>query len=241
MRQLGRFIVSLQEPGGAMLAYWDPATGEPVPDGRSKYYTGEAFWALALLHRVLPDEGWDTPALAVADYLALERDEAEGYDYPPWADQWAAYGLGEVALWPGPSRLSDYHIDYARALAGRFGLLVRVESRRTESRFSELARGRMARAAGMGTWGEGLGSLWALARADERLADVREAIGDRAVCVGGMLAARQHQGSAEERMPARDEAAGAWFRDDLTRMDDQQHAISALLLASEILKVEEPE
>ena len=235
MRQLGRFLVSMQEPGGAMLAYWDPATQAPVPGERSKYYTGETFWALALLHRVLPGEGWDVPALAVADYLALRRDDAEGLDFPPWADQWAAYGLAEVAAWPGPSRLAQHHIDYARSLAGRFGLLVRVESRRTESEFSKRVRGQMARAAGMGTWGEGLGSLWALAAADPRMADLTEPIGDRAVCVAGLLAERQHQGADETRLPAVPDAEGGWFRDDLTRMDDQQHAISALMLGSAIL------
>ncbi|MGD9933615.1 MAG: hypothetical protein AB7T37_07825 [Dehalococcoidia bacterium] len=235
MRQLGRFIVSMQEPGGAMLAYWDPGTQTPVPGERSKYYTGEAFWALALLHRVLPGEGWDVPALAVADYLALRRDDAEGLDFPPWADQWAAYGLAEVAAWPGDSRLAQHHIDYARSLAGRFGLLVRVESRRTGSEFSERVRGQMARAAGMGTWGEGLGSLWALAAGDPRMADLVEPIGDRSVCVAGMLAERQHRGADETNLPALSDAEGGWFRDDLTRMDDQQHAISALILASSIL------
>lgn len=235
MRQLGRFLVSMQEANGAMLAFWDPATEAPVPGERSRYYTGEAFWALALLHRVLPGEGWDVPTLKVADYLALERDEAEGIDFAPWADQWAAYGLAEVALWPGASRLRDHHVAYARSLAGRFGLLVRVESRRTGSGFSELARGPMARAAGMGTWGEGLGSLWVLATADPRMADLQEPIAERALCVAGLLVARQHRGVEETRLPAVGDAEGGWFRDNLTRMDDQQHAISALILAWAIL------
>lgn len=232
MRQLGRFLVSMQEPVGAILAAWDPSTRAPVPGERSKYYTGETFWALALLERVLPGEGWDVPALAAADYLALHRDEAEGLDYPPWADQWAAYGLAEVAAWPGPPRLRAAHVEYARSLAGRFGLLVRVESRRTNSDFSRLVRGPMARAAGMGTWGEGLGSLWTLASTDPRIADLRGPIGDRAVCTAGMLVARQYESDDEAGAAGAD---GAWFRDSLTRMDDQQHAISALLLAATIL------
>jgi hypothetical protein len=33
-------------------------------------------------------------------------------------------------------------------------------------------------------------------------------------------------------------AAGAWYRDDVTRMDDQQHALSALVAVIPILERE---
>jgi mannose/cellobiose epimerase-like protein (N-acyl-D-glucosamine 2-epimerase family) len=62
LRRLGRFLLAQAEPSGAVLAEYDPAQGAPVPGEYSKYYTGEAYWALALLHRAFPDEGWDETA-----------------------------------------------------------------------------------------------------------------------------------------------------------------------------------
>ena len=59
-----------------------------------KFATGEAFYAMALLERAFPSEGWDEPAHRVADYLATRRDEVEGGFREP--DHWAAYGLAEL-------------------------------------------------------------------------------------------------------------------------------------------------
>ncbi len=102
MRRLGRFLASQVEPSGAVLAYYDAGTGKPVPDTYSKYYTGEAYWALARLHGQFPDEGWDEPADAVGNYLATERDDAEGHRLAI-PDHWAAYGLSETVGAPaGP-------------------------------------------------------------------------------------------------------------------------------------------
>ena len=35
---------------------------EPDTYGTSRYYPGEALWALALTHEAFPGEGWDEPA-----------------------------------------------------------------------------------------------------------------------------------------------------------------------------------
>lgn len=83
----------------------------------------------------------------------------------------------------------------------------------------------------MGTWGEALDSLWRLAGDDPRLADIRDKVGERAVCTAGMLADRQVKtGSASEPL------IGGWFTEGITRMDDQQHALSALLRSMEIIE-----
>jgi hypothetical protein len=233
MRALGRFMVALQRPDGSFLEFWDPAAGAPVAEYTSRYATGEAFWALAQLHRIFPGEGWDEPAVAVATYLATKRDEAEGLDFPPWADQWASYGLGEMTTWP-EQRLSDEHITYARSLAERFGFLVRVESRRGEDDALEPINGPRARGAGMGTWIEGLTSLWTLARADPRMADLEDDIAERAICGAAMLAERQYDAEDAADAPNPGLAEGAWFTKGITRMDDQQHALSGILLAAPI-------
>ena len=76
---------------------------------------------------------------------------------------------------------------------------------------------------------EGFTGLWRAARADPRLADIREPIAERATCVAG-LAVRAQSDAAEAAGAARPERVeGAWFRDGETRMDDQQHALAGLL------------
>lgn len=235
MREIARFILVMQQDDGSFLLRWLPATGAPDPSERSKYATGESFWALALMHRLFPAEGWDAPTRKVADYLSLHRDTVEKQKFPPWADQWAAHGLAEMAAWPGSGpHLNEANVTYARSLAQRFGFLVRVESQRRDSGISDLIHGRQARAAGMGTWGEGLDSLWRLAGLDSRLADVKAKIGERAVCTAGMLAQRQVRPDDPNTGPDVPRTGG-WFTEGVTRMDDQQHALSALLRSRDIL------
>jgi len=232
MRALSRYLVAMQLPDGAFLNSWDRDANAPDPRFRSKYATGEAFWALAMMHAIFPGEGWDAPTRRVADYLSLHRDEVENQKFPPWADQWAAYGLGEMATWPP----SDTNIAYARTLAERFGFLVRVESQRRDNWFSKLLHGRQARAAGMGTWVEGLNSLYTLATTDPRMADMAPKIAERIECGAGMLAARQVSPQQAARGPNPQRTSGAWFTNSVTRMDDQQHALSALLNAAPTLE-----
>ena len=68
-----------------------PGAGAPVPGDYSKYYTGEAYWALARWHRAVPARAWVRRADRIGTYLATERDEAEDH-WPPIPDHWAAYG-----------------------------------------------------------------------------------------------------------------------------------------------------
>lgn len=232
MREVGHFLLVMQRPDGSFLANWKAATGAPDPSFTSKYATGEAFWALALMHEAFPGEGWDVPTRLVADYLSTRRDEVEQFKYPPWADQWAAYGLAEMAEWG----LNDNNIRYARSLAERFGFLIRVESQRTESDFSKTLHGRQARAAGMGTWVEGLTSLHHVTTVVPELADLRPALAERIACGAAMLADRQQTPSEAADWPQPSVVEGAWFTNGITRMDDQQHALSGLLRAIPAIK-----
>jgi hypothetical protein len=237
LTELGTFLGGQVDPDGRVLAFWDPRTRAPVPDETSPYFTGEALWALARLHSAFPEGGWDEPARRIARYLAVERDDREPR-FPPVADHWASYAYDEMAGWPDGNGLTDADRAYARRTAQLFSVSARNEAQKVDA-LRRLTHGGEVLVAGVGTWGEGLGALGRTARADAGLADVADDIEARARCVAGLLVDRQV--TADE---AGDDASpsltrGAWFTEGRTQMDDQQHALSALL-AARAMVVREP-
>lgn len=237
LAQLGRFIARQVEPSGAVLGYYDLEPDQPRPGVYSIYYTGEAWWALARLHRTFPTDQWGIYADMVGNYLATQRDHAEDL-WPPLADHWSGYGLGETAYFPdrpAGTPLTDAEVTFARRQSGVIGQRVRSISQRFGP-WGSLVRGTFEpRGGGYGVFGEGLGGLWRAAQADERLADLRAPLADRQTCIVGLaLDAQMNTTEAlEYRSPGR--VAGAWFQNDVTRMDDQQHALSALFATLPIL------
>lgn len=231
MRSLGRFMVAMQRDDGGFFNGWDTSSDLPLP-GTSKYYPGEAFWALTLLDKAFPGEGWGAAARGAASWLVMSRDDELGVDFPPLPDQWTAYGLAELA----DSGLDETEAAYARRLAERWGFFTRAEGQRQGSWMGRLVRGRDARASGLGTWVEGLTALWRVSMKDDRLADQRSAIRERALCASGILAERQVSHWEADSYPKPDLVRGAWIRGGETRMDDQQHAFSGLLFALDALE-----
>jgi len=229
LRAVGRFMVGQQQDDGVMLESWLAGSAAADPTRRSRYATGEALWALASLHDVFPGQGWDVAAWRTLDYLSLRRDDEERLFPNPWPDQWAAYSLGQMATWG----LADHHIAYARRLAAAFGVQVRWDAQRGGG-IASMTHPPEPRGAGFGTVLEGLGSLGILASHDERLSDLDTVLAERLVCGAARLAAAQTGGSdTVGDDPLRE--VGAWFRNDVTRMDDQQHAASGMLLAEAVL------
>jgi small neutral amino acid transporter SnatA (MarC family) len=231
LKRLGRFIVAQTEESGAVLAYYDASSGEPAPGEYSRYYTGEAYWAVARLRLLLSGGPWAEVADRVGSYVSTRRDSAEGY-WPPLPDHWAAYGLAETVAAEdraGDRPLTHDELTYARRQAGLFGVQVRWVSQQAGP-WGVAARGtRVPRGGGYGVIGEALTGLWLVAHADPRLADVRIPLTERAICIAGLAMDAQLDESeaGEYREPAR--VQGAWLIDGETRMDDQQHALSALL------------
>lgn len=226
MAELGRFMVALQRPDGGFSLQWLFDAQMPDPVGTSIYYPGEALWALALLHEALPGEGFDQAAWSAADFITLHRDEVEEIPFPPLNDHWASYGLAEMVEWG----LAEHHVAYARDLAGRFSLLMRLEAQGMAEDPMPSLRGEPRRAASLGTWVEGTSALWRLSAQDDRLSDIEDGIRDRAACGAGILLQRQVSPDAQTL------EAGAWFEGGVTRMDDQQHAISGLLYIADALE-----
>jgi small neutral amino acid transporter SnatA (MarC family) len=230
LNELGRFLVGQTERSGAVLASYDAARGAPVPDEYSKYYTGEAYWALGRLHRAFPDDGWGETADRIGAYLATSRDDVEGH-WPPIPDHWAAYGAAETVEFPDRGRppLTADEADYARRQAELFGFQARWLAHYHGPWGGVVRGGYEPRGGWYGVVGEALTGWWLVAQADPRLRDLRGVIAERATCVAGL--AIDEQSDADEAADAArpERVEGAWFTDGETRMDDQQHALAGLL------------
>jgi small neutral amino acid transporter SnatA (MarC family) len=240
LHRLGRFLLAQTEPSGAVLESYDSARERPVAGEYSKYFTGEAFWALARLHRAFPGEGWGEAADRIGTYIATSRDDVEDH-WPPIPDHWAAYGMAETVHFPERGRppLSEAEVDYARRQAELFGVQVRWVSQRLGP-WGRLVRGSYTpRGGGYGVISEALTGWWMTAQEDPRLADLRGPIAERATCIAGL--AVRAQSDAEDAASAAhpERVEGAWFNDGETRMDDQQHALAGLLRTIPIARAAE--
>ena len=146
MRSLATFLVEMTNDDGAVHSAWDPATGAPVPGLWSRFYTGEAFWALALAERELPGSGFGEVASSIGTYIASARDEVEGY-WPDVPDHWAAYGF-EVLTDDLGASLTEEQVAYLRRQAAFGGVQARYESQRQDTSPRWWLRGRRTLGAG---------------------------------------------------------------------------------------------
>ena len=240
LRRLGRFVLAQAEPSGAVLASYDPVADAPVAGEYSKYYTGEAYWALARLHRAFPGERWGDAADTIGAYLATSRDEVEDH-WPPIPDHWAAYGVSETVEFPerGREPLTEQEVDYARRQAGLFGIQARLVAQGAGPWGRLVRGGYVPRGGWYGVIDEALTGWWLTARQEPRLADLEDVIAERATCIAGLAVSTQSdaEDAADAARPERVE--GAWFRDGETRMDDQQHALAGLLRTIPIVEASE--
>ncbi|MDQ2649212.1 MAG: hypothetical protein M3Z03_06635 [Actinomycetota bacterium] len=225
---LARFLLGQVEGSGAVRSSWDPATG-PVP-AYSIFFTGETMWALTRAARVEPDGPWAAAAERISRYL-VDRNQAEGR-LPFLGDHWAGYGLDELTAVAGPR--SEDELVFARTNASLFDMSIRFESQNTGRGLIRLTRGEPSLGAGVGTLGEGAGGLQRLAEQDDRLADLREPLRHTVGCVAGVLVDRQMTEADVGDGETGHRVVGAWFRDGRTQLDDQQHALSALLAAGRV-------
>lgn len=233
MRGLGRFLVSQQLGDGSVLAYWRPSTQEPV-GVYGTFATGEAAWALALIDHLFPDEGFGAAAAATLDYMATDRDRVEGR-LTRLPDHWAAYTAAALR----PDLLSPVATEYARDLAGFFGIRLRFEAQRRGDGLNLALRWFPGPPAGVGTAGEGIGALGELAATNAELSDLSDAIDERLVCTAGFMVQRQvtPEEAATGARPSLEQ--GAWFYRGYSQMDGQQHVISALLAALPVIEARE--
>jgi small neutral amino acid transporter SnatA (MarC family) len=241
LRRLGGFLAAQTEPSGAILAYYSRADDAPVPGLYSKYYTGEAYWALTRLHRTFPDEGWGDVSDRVGRYLATQRDDVED-NWPDIPDHWAAYGLSETVHFEDRSAadrgpLTGAEAAYASRQAGLFGSQVRWVSQRFGPWGLVVRAPHVPRGGGYGVVGEALTGYWRVAEAEPAMAHLQAPIAERARCIAGLAILNQSGPEDAAQYPGDpSRIVGAWFRDGETRMDDQQHALSALMRTRAIVE-----
>ena len=233
MRGIGRFLVAQQQPDGSVFDSWSPVTGAAIP-AFGLYSTGEAAWALALLERVFPGEGWGEAGGRTLDYMATRRDRVEGR-LSRLPDHWAAYTVATLPV----SLLTDLRLDYARVLAGYFGMRLRFEAQRRGDGINLALRWFPGPPAGVGTAAEGIGALRALVAGHPALSDLAANVDERIVCTAGFMVQRQETAASSRSWPRPTLVEGAWFYRGYTQMDDQQHVLSGLLAAIPVLAEEE--
>lgn len=223
MQSLGRFIVASQRRDGGFYIAYDIALGDFVREGTSRYYPGEATWALARLANAgIAGGPWRAAAVRGGEFIALHRDDVEDVSYPPLNDHWGAYAFAEMAHWP----ITDAQAGYARKLYGRFQLLLRSQEQRDSGGIYAFTHSVRRRGAAVGTWVEGQAALARLARVDRRVESLRPEIEASVACGAAMLVRRQSHSTTDRRVD------GAWYAHDDTRVDDAQHPVSALLAAA---------
>ena len=225
-----RFLMAQQDETGAPAALWSPSTELPVPDRFGPFATGEAAWALALGESDFPGLGYGQASDAVISYVVNDRREREDI-LIRLPDHWLSYALAERGR-----PLSPTEVNYTERLAGDFAVMRRVEATRSEDGLQGFMRYGHALGAGVGAMGEGIGGLWRVGRTGIALGDDVEALSGHMQCVAAILVDRQVRSDMVEF--DRVAELGAWFKNGVTQMDDQQHSISALIAAREILIVE---
>ncbi len=228
LRLLGNFLVGQIEPNGAVAVEWDHTTREPVWGEYGIFATGEVAWALAMLDDTFPGEGWADHAIDIVEYVVHDRRSHEGLILRA-PDHWIAYAVAELGDRWQPA---DDEVEYLRRLAGDFALMIRVESQRSGTGIQQVVRFGQALGAGVGALGEGLAGL----SRTPAIGDLRGDLEEHLLCAAGVLVDRQVDRADVLSDPTRE--VGAWFKNDITQVDDQQHTLSTLLFAREVLAEE---
>jgi small neutral amino acid transporter SnatA (MarC family) len=231
---MGRQMLAHTNADGTVAEIADAASGQPDAESLSRFTTGEVSFALARLERMFPGQGWGEPVRSITRYLALDKAAREGF-VPDMADHWGAYTLAEVVRWQQDNTLTDWERAWARKQMGMTSVMIRYESQRTNSGVDRWLRGRTSVGSAVGTHGESMQGWVQVADADPALADLAPGARERLECNSAVLVDRQVTAQDAAGLPDPDAVIGTWLWFGTTQMDDQQHALSALLGADLVL------
>lgn len=232
-----RTVAAQVQPDGSVLNQVDRATGVGVAGSTGPFSTGQALFLLYRTARLVVqadvrvDVDLVSPARRIGHYVARDRADAEGF-VPDTSDHWAAYGFADLMTTPvDEATLTPDELAFARKQIGLAGVQTRYESQRTNAGVDRWLRGRQTLPAGLGTVGESLAGWVTVATEHPALKRYRADLEHRLACVADLLVTRQTDRDEAAAFPDPQRARGAWLQFGVTQMDDQQHALSALLLA----------
>lgn len=241
LASLVRTVAAQVTSEGSVINQVDLTTGIGIPGATGTFSTGQALFVMYRVARLIDTQGGplatlldreedlDAPARRIARYIAYDRADAEGF-VPDTSDHWAAYGYADLLSTPN-AEPATHEIAFARKQIGIAGVQVRYESQRTDSGVDRWLRGRRTLPAGLGTLGESLAGWHVAAAAIPALDPYRAGIAERYVCTTHLLLDRQIDPVEATRYRVPERVEGAWLQFGITQMDDQQHALSALVLA----------
>jgi hypothetical protein len=231
--KMARFVAAQVEDNGSVLNEVDLTTGVGQPESYSPFATGQTLFLLAQARHIINTDEFDVQIRAIIRYLSTERALREGY-VPDVSDHWGAYAMG-VLTETAPQFLNDRHaVEFVRKQLGIAGIQVRYESQRTNDGLNRWTRGRQTLGAGLGTLGEAIGAWQIVVAQQPALRDQQPWLHERLYCVAELLVDRQITADDAASLPDSSSAQGAWAQFDITQMDDQQHAISAMLAARNV-------
>lgn len=231
--KLARFVAAQVEDNGSVLNEVDLDTGIGKPGSYSPFATGQTLFLIAQARAITGTDEFDSEISAIIRYLSTERALREGY-VPDVSDHWGAYAMAVLAE-SAPQFLTDRHtVEFVRKQLGVAGIQVRYESQRTNDGLNRWTRGRQTLGAGLGTLGEAIGAWQAVVATQPALRDQQPWLHERLYCVAELLVDRQIGPEEADTFPRSSSARGAWTQFGITQMDDQQHAISALVAARNV-------
>ena len=195
------------------------------------FATSQVLFALSRAERIFPDEQWGSHSHQILKYLTTYKANEEGF-VPDMADHWAAYALSEMMTWADVPTFSDVEIAWVKKQMGLSSIMIRYESQITDDGFNVLLRGHSAIGAAMGTHGEAVAGWTNFAIGQSNLQGQIRGLSDRLQCNSSLLVKRQTTDADAKEFASPTRVKGAWLSSGITQVDDQQHSMSALLMAN---------
>ena len=231
--KLARFVASQVQSDGSVLNEVDLVTGVGKPDSYSPFATGQTLFLMAQARAITGTTEFDDEINAIIRYLSTTRALREGY-VPDVSDHWGAYAMA-VLTETAPQFLQDRSTaEFIRKQLGIAAIQVRYESQRTNDGLNRWTRGRQTLGAGLGTLGEAIGAWQIVVAQQPAVREQQPWLHERLYCVAELLVDRQISDAEASALPNPSVARGAWAQFGITQMDDQQHAISAMVAARNV-------
>ena len=236
IRAMLRFLESSlkgRDDGSMIVRAEANLDGQFTTEAVGLFATGQTLFALARAERLFPGEQWGDHAHQILKYLTTFKANEEGF-VPDMSDHWAAYAMAEMTQWTTPIVYTSIELAWARKQMGMASIMVRYESQISGSGVNQLLRGHTAIGAAAGTHGEALAGWTRLALANDEFAGNVSALNERLSCNNSLLIKRQVSPEESQVYPQPSRVVGAWLSSGVTQVDDQQHAMSALLQANKV-------